>query len=635
MLEEVLILLLLTVLFTFCTVFALILRKRLHGGAGQFMYVIWLAVMIASVIPMQIAPPAFRVIVSERSVTEVNPPYRDRQPGIMVIADAAHELHLGELPVLRAYLYAAEDPVVSDNGDTVAFNLSSVMIAGARFLLFIWAMGMSYCMVRELLEYREIKRFLLENSDPCTDLRMLARFEASKKQLGIRRNIPLRRIREICPTTPCVIGFIRPVVFLSAFCDDLDSSHLENIFTHELCHVKRRDMFYKLFMVLTSSVHWFNPISILFRRAVTEDCEMACDATVLRNRRTTAVRDYMESILTVAERVRKERQARRGQHEPIFRAAFFMANDTTPNYLKRRYLHMKTTREKKNHGRFSTICACVLACIAASNVALLSSCSYIEAMDLDEKGITGPVYVGDPIEIALANHFCVPTFSDITEEQFDAIRTLDIYLVTPQDEAPDAVYVSVNGDTVEMLLPCIWKRDVFDNYILPKIDALDAESDEASFSGKKFRAFYSVKDPTDPDLDPSAIAEMQALFPITKTTPVALYDPYTTEREEAYLYARFCEAGLVNDAAFSVSALEAKLGSISVLDGVRITVTEADSIADFSVDSDLFSDRGLPYQEYMSEYMMTVQNQKTELQDLLQDEINMQIDINGNGTIGE
>ena len=44
----------------------------------------------------------------------------------------------------------------------------------------------------------------------------------------------------------------------------------------------------------------------------------------------------------------------------------------------------------------------------------------------------------------------------------------------------------------------------------------------------------------------------------------------------------------------------------------RLAVAFTDSIADFSVDSDLFSDRGQPYQEYMSKYMMTVQNQKTE-----------------------
>ena len=63
MLEEVLVILLLTILFTFSTVFAYLVRKSLRGGCGQSMYLIWLAVMLAAVIPLQIAPPMVNVIV--------------------------------------------------------------------------------------------------------------------------------------------------------------------------------------------------------------------------------------------------------------------------------------------------------------------------------------------------------------------------------------------------------------------------------------------------------------------------------------------------------------------------------------------------------------------------------------------
>lgn len=627
------ILFLLTVLFTCSTVFALLLRKKLHGGAGQLMYSIWLAVMLASLLPLQIAPPTLRVIVSEREVAEALPPYRDRQPGIMMIADAAHEIRSGDLPGIRAQLYEAKEPMVSDCGDAIAFNLSSVTLAAAHLLLFVWALGMSYCMMRELLEYREIRQYLKENSDPCSDLRLLSRFESCKAQLGIRGNIPLRRLAEGCPTTPCVVGFFRPTVYLSAFCDDLDSSHLENIFTHELCHIKRRDMFYKLLSVLTTSVHWFNPAKLLFRQAVAEDCEMACDATVLRRRRATAVRDYMESILTVAERVRRERRGKHGQNEPMFRAAFFMANDTAPNYLKRRYLHMKTTREQKNRRRFCTIFACALACIMLGNVALLSSCSYVEAMDTGAHAADHTAYSGDPVEIALANHFCVPSFSDITEEQLAEIETLALYLVTPQEDAPDAVYVSVNGMSVEPLLPCILTRDVFEDSILPRIDALESDAESEDFIGKKFRAFYCIKDPSDPQLEPEAVAEMLALFPITKTAAAVFYDPYTTPREEAILYAWFCEAGLINEAAFSVSALQARLQSIPALDGADVSVTQGNDLAALGLDGEDLHDAGQPYQAYMSAYIDSLP--AADGTAIADQEYDQQIDINGNGIIGQ
>ena len=53
MLEEVLIILLLTILFTISTIFAYLVRRTMHGGCGQSMYLIWLAVMLAAVIPLQ------------------------------------------------------------------------------------------------------------------------------------------------------------------------------------------------------------------------------------------------------------------------------------------------------------------------------------------------------------------------------------------------------------------------------------------------------------------------------------------------------------------------------------------------------------------------------------------------------
>ncbi len=636
MLEEVLVILLLTILFTFSTVLAYIVRRSLHGGVGQVMYLIWLGVMLAAIVPLQAAPPVFNVIVSERTVTEVEPPYRDMHPEILLIADASRTFEQGELPELRAHLSSLDEAVVSARGDAVAFNVSGLMLAGLRFLIFVWAVGCSYCLIRELLEYREIRRFLYENSDPVTDEDTLALFHLCADGIGLRRQIPLRRIRQDFPMTPCVIGFVRPAVFLSAFCDDLDASNLANIFTHELCHVKRGDMLYKLLMVLTVSVHWFNPISLLLRRAVTEDLELACDATVLRYRRAVSVRDYMESILTVAERIRRERQARR-TCEPMFRAAFFMANDTTPNYLKRRYLHMKTTREKKNWKTVYSVCAGVLALICAANVAVLSSCSYVRATDDSVGSGTGAEqsYLCDPIETAFANYFCVPDYDDITDEQFAQIESVDVYLVMPEDGNPDAVYVSFNGGNVEMLTPCILTLDVYENTFLPKIDALAESADEKATSGMKFRAFYNVKDPNDPELEPRAVAEMQAYFPITKTTAVAHYDPYSTAREDTLIYSYIYEAGLVNELAFSETALEAKLGSIAALDDAQITITAAENLADFAVDDEIFNIRSQAYKEHMSAYMELYRQDQTQAADLAREELDQQLDINGNGIIGE
>lgn len=298
---------------------------------------------------------------------------------------------------------------------------------------------------------------------------------------------------------------------------------------------------------------------------------------------------------------------------------------------------MKTTREKKNWKTVYSVCAGVLALICAANVAVLSSCSYVEAAD-DTFGAGTAAeepYLYDPIETAFANYFCVPDYDAITDEQFAQIESVDVYLVLPEDGNPDAVYVSVNGGNVEMLTPCILTLDVYENTFLPKIDELAESADEKATSGMKFRAFYNVKDPNDPELEPRAVAEMQALFPITKTTAVAHYDPFSTAREDAVIYSYIYEAGLVNELAFSETALRTKLGSIAALDDAQITITAAENLADFAVDDDIFNIRSQAYKEHMSEYINMTQNRAQELTELIAAEQAQQIDINGNGIIGE
>ena len=298
---------------------------------------------------------------------------------------------------------------------------------------------------------------------------------------------------------------------------------------------------------------------------------------------------------------------------------------------------MKTTREKKNWKTVYSVCAGVLALICAANVAVLSSCSYVRASDETYGAQTAgeDSYLCDPVEVAFTNYFCVPDFADITEEQFAGIASVDVFLVKPQDGTPNSVYVSIDGGSVEMLSPCILTLDAFENRILPKIDALEEADGEVNFDGKKFRAFYCVKDPNDPELEPRAVAEMQSLFPITKETAVALYDPYTTEREDALIYAYLYNAGLVNEAAFSELALEARLSAISALDGADITVTAAESIAGFADDADVFEDRSPMYAAYMSEYMSLRKKEADDSAALVLEELSTQIDINGNGIVGE
>ena len=77
-------------------------------------------------------------------------------------------------------------------------------------------------------------------------------------------------------TTPAVTGLLRPRLLLPH--ERYDVQELRYILRHELCHLKRRDMLFKLVLLAANAMHWFNPIVYLMPRQADEDIELACDS---------------------------------------------------------------------------------------------------------------------------------------------------------------------------------------------------------------------------------------------------------------------------------------------------------------------------------------------------------------------
>lgn len=77
-------------------------------------------------------------------------------------------------------------------------------------------------------------------------------------------------------TTPAVTGLFRPRLLLPH--ERYDVQELRYILRHELCHLKRHDMLFKLVLLAANAMHWFNPIVYLMLRQADEDIELACDS---------------------------------------------------------------------------------------------------------------------------------------------------------------------------------------------------------------------------------------------------------------------------------------------------------------------------------------------------------------------
>lgn len=612
MLKEVIPMLLLTLLFTITSASVLLLRKKVRGGIGSMMYLIWLFVLVMAILPLKLGSPTLRFVMQVAGTSETVSTEAVSDHNDLLIITGADDVPT--FNVQRATLSAiAEegDMLIQTVQGAVGISVSSVMTYGAGLLMLFFAMGFGYHLAAEIVAGARMKDFLESHSTPCTDADTLATFSACRQMAGIseKRRIRLRVIDEAYNLTPCVLGVFQPTVYLSAFCGTLDNTHLEHVILHELCHIKRGDILYKYFAVFVLSLHWVSPVCRPVRRAITEDIELACDASVLSV--TGDMRGYMDSILAIAENMRGDSHSAQQKQKQSAELAGYMACNTAPSYLKRRYLHMKTTREKKHEKRLYTLCAGVLALIVTSNVALLSSCGYMEtnALSSPADGMFGdaPVYTYDPIDVALRNYFGIPDTAEITAEMYAEIETIDFYILektdTPMSENEekhptlyhrsnlDMVLVSINGEHVQSPVPRYVAKDTMESVISPAVKAFDETTDADAY--RKFTAFFALRDPADPALEESELREMLATYPQLDTYGAQyVYDPYVTLREDDLIYAYLCGAGIVDTAILCEEALTAKVAVNRNLDDVEIGYETADDIAAFDADPDLFASRG-------------------------------------------
>ncbi|MCQ2432901.1 MAG: M56 family metallopeptidase [Clostridia bacterium] len=568
-------LLLLTVLFSLTAALMLLFRKAAKGGKGQLMRLLWLAVLFLAVIPLRIGVPIFRfsldetVPAPEKVLTEADS--ADSRP---VPSDRISPLSdLMEISLERVSW--SEFPVAM-------IHAGPAVERGCAVLSAAWLLGAVIAFAKELLQYRQLINHLTTHSVPVCGGALDRVFSACRETLHLKRPVRLRLVSRVMPITPCVCGIFRPTVYIGENCISLDSRELSYIFTHELCHVKRRDTLYKRFAAMVFSVHWFNPVTKSVRFAVGEDIEHACDAAVLQVYGDTHLADYMESILSAAERMKKSLSACAAVETGLPPAALFMAKEASPNYLKRRYLYMKRTCDNQNHRKLTVFSALILVLIIALNAAVMSACGYAAAGNSRAPSSALPPdadvgYGYSPIDNAIHNYFQLREDKAPDEAQLAEITSIDVYFYSGYDLVLPMIVI--NGDFCCSTMPGRMTVDTYQNVVLPAMEVLDAKSGGEARYSNKTKAFFMLKDPADPTLTEGDLTELLTMYPeLAEDGATCLFDPYATVREQLFLLQCFCQSGLVYENMLTEAGIRAELAKIPALASAAVTFHETEDI---------------------------------------------------------
>lgn len=160
---------------------------------------------------------------------------------------------------------------------------------------FLWLAGVVFILVYYIWRHSRFMKMVNRWSEAGTTPKILQILDTLKQEQKIKAQIEYKT----CPgiSSPMMVGFFRPVILMPSI--QLSENELIFILRHELTHFKRHDLWYKTIVLAATVLHWFNPIAYFMARATSVQCEIACDALVLKNENMQMRKQYGETIIAV------------------------------------------------------------------------------------------------------------------------------------------------------------------------------------------------------------------------------------------------------------------------------------------------------------------------------------------------
>ncbi len=228
----------------------------------------------------------------------------------------------------------------------------------AHLCIYIWGGGAVLWLIYQTLAYVNYRQRVIARSRIVgSDIHQMAEHIAARMQACSDRSwletIGLKKYFRKTPimpqiilsqdaTGPLVVGLLRPIIILphdfqTRF--SLDQQCLA--LTHEMAHIKRRDLWAILAFTLFQAVNWLNPLVHMARHAFRSDLEAACDQYVLHlyKSKTDIVQNYARTLVRAVRLSEPSERTRLAYKGPI--TAAMPLSLTIHHPLKERLLLMK------------------------------------------------------------------------------------------------------------------------------------------------------------------------------------------------------------------------------------------------------------------------------------------------------
>ena len=229
----------------------------------------------------------------------------------------------------------------------------SLEVMGA--VLLIWFLGAMVFAGWHFYCYRRFSKRLLENSIPIPEDTAAALLSSRKAALGVHGDVKLMLNHKI--TSPMLVGLRRPMILLPT--SSILETDLKLILTHELMHLKRKDLWVKVLALIAGTLHWFNPFVHVLRKDVSIWGELSCDEALASEMSHEERKHYGEAILNTLD-----------NHSGM-NTAFYSPLCESKKHIKRRLIRMLNVKKTKKS--ITVLAVAAILTIGSIGLALAAS----------------------------------------------------------------------------------------------------------------------------------------------------------------------------------------------------------------------------------------------------------------------
>lgn len=167
-----------------------------------------------------------------------------------------------------------------------------------------WLAGACLLMIWKMVDYlRNVRRVAVYAEIGMTEQEK-ALVDRLRKEYGVRRRVSLLQARDGDPSI--TFGILRPVIICA---EKAESRETELLARHEMVHIKRLDILWKIIVQFAIFLHWWNPFVWKLNKKLEQVCECACDSAVMRGRSVEETKIYMLLLVDEAGDEKPKRPA--------------------------------------------------------------------------------------------------------------------------------------------------------------------------------------------------------------------------------------------------------------------------------------------------------------------------------------